>query len=162
MQEAMPPQKQKPHPKWVRNLGGERIRNIMELIPSSQDQTTVRRTVVLYCSNPTLRNNYPHPERVGVIIWRRERIRNIMELIPSSRDQTTVRRTVVLYCSNPTLRNNYPHPQRVGVIIWRREWDSNPRWVAPSLVFKTSSLNRSDISPCVLNDIISNCKSQAF
>ena len=30
---------------------------------------------------------------------------------------------------------------------WRREWDSNPRPVAGSLVFKTSSLNRSDISP---------------
>ncbi len=34
-----------------------------------------------------------------------------------------------------------------GVILWRREWDSNPRPVAGSLVFKTSSLNRSDISP---------------
>ena len=31
---------------------------------------------------------------------------------------------------------------------WRREWDSNPRPIAGSLVFKTSSLNRSDISPC--------------
>ena len=31
---------------------------------------------------------------------------------------------------------------------WRREWDSNPRHIAVSLVFKTSSLNRSDISPC--------------
>ena len=30
---------------------------------------------------------------------------------------------------------------------WRREWDSNPRLIAESLVFKTSSLNRSDISP---------------
>ena len=30
---------------------------------------------------------------------------------------------------------------------WRREWDSNPRRVAASLVFKTSSLNHSDISP---------------
>ena len=30
---------------------------------------------------------------------------------------------------------------------WRREWDSNPRHIAVSLVFKTSSLNRSDISP---------------
>ena len=31
--------------------------------------------------------------------------------------------------------------------FWRREWDSNPRRVAASLVFKTSSLNHSDISP---------------
>ena len=30
---------------------------------------------------------------------------------------------------------------------WRREWDSNPRCVAASPVFKTGSLNRSDISP---------------
>ena len=30
---------------------------------------------------------------------------------------------------------------------WRREWDSNPRLLAESLVFKTSSLNHSDISP---------------
>ena len=35
-----------------------------------------------------------------------------------------------------------------GVLLfWRREWDSNPRWVAPSPVFKTGSLNPSDISP---------------
>ena len=31
---------------------------------------------------------------------------------------------------------------------WRREWDSNPRPLAESLVFKTSSLNHSDTSPC--------------
>ena len=30
---------------------------------------------------------------------------------------------------------------------WRREWDSNPRPVSGSPVFKTGSLNRSDISP---------------
>ena len=30
---------------------------------------------------------------------------------------------------------------------WRRERDSNPRCLAASLVFKTSSLNHSDISP---------------
>ena len=47
--------------------------------------------------------------------------------------------------SNPTLPKKVP-PQGVE-LFWRREWDSNPRWVAPSLVFKTSSLNRSDISP---------------
>ena len=31
--------------------------------------------------------------------------------------------------------------------LWRKGWDSNPRCVAASLVFKTSSLNHSDISP---------------
>ena len=30
---------------------------------------------------------------------------------------------------------------------WRRRWDSNPRYLAVSLVFKTSSLNPSDTSP---------------
>ena len=30
---------------------------------------------------------------------------------------------------------------------WRRGWDSNPRSLAGSLVFKTSSLNHSDTSP---------------
>ena len=34
-----------------------------------------------------------------------------------------------------------------GSFLWRREWDSNPRFLAESLVFKTSSLNHSDISP---------------
>ena len=32
----------------------------------------------------------------------------------------------------------------------RRRWDSNPRPLAESLVFKTSSLNHSDISPCYI------------
>ncbi len=31
--------------------------------------------------------------------------------------------------------------------MWRRGWDSNPRSLAGSLVFKTSSLNHSDTSP---------------
>ena len=30
---------------------------------------------------------------------------------------------------------------------WRRGWDSNPRCLTTSLVFKTSSLNHSDTSP---------------
>lgn len=38
--------------------------------------------------------------------------------------------------------------------LWRRGWDSNPRPLAESLVFKTSSLNRSDISPYVTLFII--------
>ena len=35
-------------------------------------------------------------------------------------------------------------------LIWRRGWDSNPRPLAESLVFKTSSLNHSDTSPYFL------------
>ena len=46
-----------------------------------------------------------------------------------------------------------PHPLG-GDPFWRREWDSNPRWVAPSPVFKPGSLNRSDISPYGLYDSI--------
>ena len=33
------------------------------------------------------------------------------------------------------------------IFNWRREWDSNPRPLSESLVFKTSSLNHSDTSP---------------
>ena len=36
-----------------------------------------------------------------------------------------------------------------NVFNWRRGWDSNPRFLAESLVFKTSSLNHSDTSPDV-------------
>ena len=32
-------------------------------------------------------------------------------------------------------------------ILWRRERDSNPRYLSVSLVFKTSAINRSAISP---------------
>ena len=32
--------------------------------------------------------------------------------------------------------------------MWRRERDSNPRYLSVSLVFKTSAINRSAISPC--------------
>ena len=34
---------------------------------------------------------------------------------------------------------------------WRRGWDSNPRPLSESLVFKTSSLNHSDTSPHAIN-----------
>ena len=37
----------------------------------------------------------------------------------------------------------------VNILLWRRGWDSNPRSLSESLVFKTSSLNRSDTSPCL-------------
>ena len=51
--------------------------------------------------------------------------------------------------------------------MWRREWDSNPRPLAGSPVFKTGSLNHSDISPYTralpkrksyLNIIIPSCQ----
>ena len=39
-------------------------------------------------------------------------------------------------------------PQSLTYIFtWRRGWDSNPRPLSESLVFKTSSLNHSDTSP---------------
>ena len=34
-----------------------------------------------------------------------------------------------------------------SIFSWRRGWDSNPRPITESLIFKTSSLNRSDTSP---------------
>ena len=34
---------------------------------------------------------------------------------------------------------------------WRRGWDSNPRYLAVSLVFKTSSINHSDTPPYVMD-----------
>ena len=37
---------------------------------------------------------------------------------------------------------------------WRRGWDSNPRCIAASPVFKTGSLNRSDTSPFGFSFII--------
>ena len=46
------------------------------------------------------------------------------------------------HCKKPLLSG-----RQKRFLSWRREWDSNPRCVAASLVFKTSSLNRSDISP---------------
>ena len=49
--------------------------------------------------------------------------------------------------SNPIPIKKKIPPTGDGISFWRREWDSNPRYVAVSLVFKTSSLNRSDISP---------------
>ena len=36
---------------------------------------------------------------------------------------------------------------------WRRERDSNPRCLSTSLVFKTSAINRSAISPCITSSI---------
>ena len=42
-----------------------------------------------------------------------------------------------------------PQDAIVGERCWRREWDSNPRCFSASPVFKTGSLNRSDISPYV-------------
>ena len=52
------------------------------------------------------------------------------------------------------------HGIKIGVQLWRRVRDSNPRFLSESLVFKTSSLNHSDNSPCVLNYTISEEKSQ--
>ena len=39
----------------------------------------------------------------------------------------------------------------VNFCIWRRRWDSNPRWLVTTLDFESSTLNRSDTSPCARN-----------
>ncbi len=59
----------------------------------------------------------------------------------------------------PLMRNP---PTRGGFSHWRRVRDSNPRFLSESLVFKTSSLNRSDNSPYGLNDSITHTKSQVI
>ena len=57
----------------------------------------------------------------------------------------------------PSLRSGRPFesrsaPKEIAArrrhFFWRRVRDSNPRFLSESLVFKTSSLNRSDNSPC--------------
>ena len=46
-----------------------------------------------------------------------------------------------------------------SICIWRRERDSNPRCLSTSLVFKTSAINHSAISPCKpANMIISDAE----
>ena len=42
-------------------------------------------------------------------------------------------------------------------LFWRRVRDSNPRFLSESLVFKTSSLNRSDNSPLFLYKVKLTC-----
>ena len=50
----------------------------------------------------------------------------------------------------------------ITVLFWRRVRDSNPRFLSESLVFKTSSLNRSDNSPCGVDNTILPRKCQAY
>ena len=65
-----------------------------------------------------------------IFIWRRKRDLNPRAGFPTY-----------------SLSRGAPSPLGYFCKIWRREWDSNPRSLAGSLVFKTSSLNHSDISP---------------
>ena len=63
--------------------------------------------------------------------------------------------------SNSYILQSKNPPTRGGFLLWRRVRDSNPRFLSESLGFKTSSLNHSDNSPCVLNYTILQQKSQA-
>ena len=70
------------------------------------------------------------------------------KLVPSSHEQPiSVWITLQKHTRFQKNGKNPPDIVSSGYFIWRREWDSNPRRVAASLVFKTSSLNHSDISP---------------
>ena len=60
----------------------------------------------------------------------------------------------------PEIQENPTALNICRVLDWRREWDSNPRQVSLSPVFKTGSLNRSDISPYGFNYTIGKRKSQ--
>ena len=68
------------------------------------------------------------------------------------------------FLKNPirTLAPLKKDPHQPTWIFWRRVWDSNSRWVSPSPVFKTGSLNRSDNSPYGLNYSIRAGKCQGF
>ena len=52
--------------------------------------------------------------------------------------------------------------RQMCAFFWRRVRDSNPRFLSESLVFKTSSLNRSDNSPCAANHSTHCPKCQAY
>ena len=64
--------------------------------------------------------------------------------------------------SNPHTHQSKNPPTRGGLLLWRRVRDSNPRFLSESLVFKTSSLNRSDNSPCAVYYSILSIKSQEY
>ena len=51
------------------------------------------------------------------------------------------------------LTQNPARAQGAGGVLWRREWDSNPRSLSGTPVFKTGSLNRSDISPYIIAEV---------
>ena len=78
--------------------------------------------------------------KIGVRIWRRKRDLNPRAGFPTyslSRGAPSP----LGYFSNGSVVSSQG--------CWRRGWDSNPRSLAGSLVFKTSSLNHSDTSPYV-------------
>ena len=78
--------------------------------------------------------------KIGVLIWRRKRDLNPRAGFPTyslSRGAPSP----LGYFSNGSVVSSQG--------CWRRGWDSNPRSLAGSLVFKTSSLNHSDTSPCM-------------
>ena len=77
------------------------------------------------------------------VFWRRRRDLNPRTVLPAyslSRGAPSATWVLLHGCSYFT---------DSVVCIWRREWDSNPRLLAESPVFKTGSLNHSDISPCL-------------
>ena len=67
----------------------------------------------------------------------------IWTLAPFFRRPTPLAGEPLHHLSNP------PYGKVINWFNWRRERDSNPWSLAGSLVFKTSSLNHSDISPYV-------------
>ena len=88
-------------------------------------------------SNLSKQKNKDPPSRVGPYFWRRRRDLNPRAGFPAY-----------------SLSRGAPSASWVLLQVelrqfkkWRREWDSNPRPLAGSLVFKTSSLNHSDTSP---------------
>ena len=69
----------------------------------------------------------------------------IVSIRPAGIDQVATGSLDFIFESLLEAKNN-THPMG-GYYFWRRVRDSNPRFLSESLVFKTSSLNRSDNSP---------------
>ena len=55
----------------------------------------------------------------------------------------------IMYKNIKTITDNLNQLSFLSVIEERRRWDSNPRTLSESPVFKTGSLNHSDTSPNV-------------
>ena len=81
--------------------------------------------------------------KMTIKLWRRRRDLNPRAGFPTYALSRGASSPLEYFCIMVTKIKNMK-------LCWRRGWDSNPRSLAGSLVFKTSSLNHSDTSP--------NCK----
>ena len=115
--------------------------------------------------NKSYKHKKAHHSFWVVLFWRR--VRDSFAFLPmaklrfaSGKPSAATLVRVAFYSSNPYLMiKNTDTPMGI-CIFWRRVRDSIPRYLSVSLVFKTSSSNRSDNSPRPANDTIGRLKSQ--